>query len=67
MPILDILKRKGEIIKMWSCVLYRRIMASILFFSIMYISICRVVYGRFVLVKVIPGKTCVIAGVLSKW
>lgn len=30
---------------MWLFVLHKRIMASVLFFSITYISICRIVHG----------------------
>lgn len=49
---------------MWSFVLHKRIMDSVLFFSITYISICHFVHKSF-FIKFIPGKN-VIAEFLSK-
>lgn len=50
---------------MWSFVVHERIMSSVLFFSITYISICHVAHESF-LVKIIARKACVTAEFVCK-
>lgn len=57
--IEHIKKERQRIIKMWSFVLHKRIMSSVIFFSITYISIFIKIFV--VVVEVRPGNTCVIA------
>ena len=50
-------KERQRIIKMWSFVLHKRIMASVIFFSIIHLHFHK---NFVVVVEVRPGKTCVI-------